>query len=155
MNLQKAEEIVKSQIKQYNLDYSFKFDKAKKRLGRCSYKKNLITLSKFFVELNSEERVLKTITHEIAHALTRSGHDKKWKQKVIDLGGIPSTCYSLKDTNLIEGKYIYTCHNCKKEYSYHRKLKRLYSCGICSGKKFNFDYVLTLKLEHLEEDFNF
>lgn len=60
--------------------WSVKFNRAKRAAGSCDYSTRTITLS--------------TITHEIAHALTRGhGHDFIWSSKHRELGGDGKRCF--------------------------------------------------------------
>jgi hypothetical protein len=54
-----------------DLGWRFRYDNAKKRLGRCFYFKKLITLSTNLVLLNDSDnwQIDDTIRHEIAHAI--------------------------------------------------------------------------------------
>ncbi|HIQ56884.1 TPA: SprT-like domain-containing protein [Candidatus Gracilibacteria bacterium] len=97
----------------------FIFDRAKKRFGMCNYTTKTISLSKYLTAINSEEKVINTILHEIAHALAgyNAGHGKKWKETMINLGQIPSRCYG---NEVITPQLQYTgkCKNykiCKTE----------------------------------------
>jgi hypothetical protein len=38
--------------------------------------------------------MLLTVTHEIAHALTKTGHDRTWKETCKLIGGDGQRCYS-------------------------------------------------------------
>ncbi len=112
----------------YDNRWSFKFDKAKRRAGCCNYSKRTISLSRHFVELNSEDEVRLTILHEIAHALTPGHHhDAVWKAKCAELGGATSRCYDTagngRSVVMAEGKWRAVCPNCKQVFHRHRKLK--------------------------------
>ena len=55
-------------------------------LGFCDWDNNEITLSYIHAISHDEYEVRLTILHEIAHALTQSGHDKVWLNKLRALG---------------------------------------------------------------------
>lgn len=94
MDLNKAEELALYHIAIHCPEYSFKFDESATCLGKCWYRKKLITLSKHWTSSLSHTEVLDTILHEIAHALAfkdgHTGHGHIWKQHAIALGATPS-----------------------------------------------------------------
>ena len=72
----------------------FKFDRAKRRLGQCTYGIKTITLSKHMALAGSREQVEQALLHEIAHALLpfydahgkTVGHGSSWKAKSASIG---------------------------------------------------------------------
>ena len=101
MNLQDAKTLAIDLMKKHGLiqddvqgytpssNWTFAFNnRFTSALGRCSYGRKLIELGTKYVELNNEERVRKTILHEIAHSLTQGcGHNWEWKRMCIAIGG--------------------------------------------------------------------
>ena len=74
-------------------DWVFKVDSAKTRLGVCKYKSRVISLSKLFISRATEEEVLNTIRHEIAHALTPGdGHGAAWWKTALSIGSDGKRC---------------------------------------------------------------
>ena len=57
-----------------------------KCLGRCHWNKKRIDLSALYVIYHSQDHVLQTIYHEVAHALCKPGHHKAWKKKAVEIG---------------------------------------------------------------------
>ena len=55
-------------------------------LGLCSFRDRRISLSVNLVSTNSKEIVRQVLLHEIAHALTHAGHNKKFWAKFKELG---------------------------------------------------------------------
>lgn len=147
MDKEKAEKLAIELINNNCVGYSFKWDNAKRRFGLCNWKKKIISLSQPLTLLNSEEQVKNTILHEIAHALTETGHNKRFYKMCSKLGTTPKRCYS-KDvkTPKIKHKftYIYECPTCHKEIIRNRKTR--VSCGSCCDKFNNGRY---------SEDFKF
>ena len=93
-------------------NWTFVWDnKAVRRYGQCRYSKKEIGVTKKLALINSIEESKDVVLHEIAHALTGSGHghDWVWKQKCVLVGARPERCYKSKDrggnVNTIEGKY--------------------------------------------------
>jgi predicted SprT family Zn-dependent metalloprotease len=149
MNLFKAEQLAKELMHKHNLrGWSFRFDNARRRFGRCSYSRKLITLSSALVAINDEAKVKDTILHEIAHALVGSGHghDWVWKTKAIEIGCDGKRCYSSEDIRTPESKYFAICGGCGKTHKKHRKAKYESSCGYCSGGRYNPTFKLEFKL---------
>ncbi len=147
MDLQKTKQMAKKLIAEHCPEFTFKFDNAKLRFGCCNYKKKFISLSRYLVIMNDEEKVRDTILHEIAHALTRwHGHNIKWRSIAISLGCDGNRCYDGKIVNHVKGKYVYQCPACKKQMFYHRLKRRKVACGSCcknfNNNKFSNDYVL-------------
>lgn len=74
-----------------------------RRLGQCSYTKKQIELVTFYVENNSEELVVDTIKHEVAHALAGpgAGHGPKWKEWCLKVGAHPVARWKGPDVGLV------------------------------------------------------
>lgn len=126
MDLKKAQTMMLDMMKHHNLvGWSFKFDKAVTRLGLCSHRQQRLFLSIHATSVNSEEVVLNTILHEIAHALVGSmhGHDDTWRNKAISIGCNGERCSTIAVKAPI--KYTISCNSCnstiKKLYRVSRK----------------------------------
>lgn len=80
-------------------------------LGYCDERTFTITLQRSHVELSSEEMVMNTIKHEIAHAMVgcRNGHNAKWKRAARMIGANPESCANRGD---LTDEYI------KENYKY-------------------------------------
>ena len=117
MELNKARELALKLMQENNLEgWAFRFISSFACFGWCKGSKKEIQLSQEFIKLNIEERVKKTIIHEIAHALTpREHHSYIWQMKCIQLGGDGQRYLTVKDTVMPEiKKYLYECPNCHK-----------------------------------------
>lgn len=103
------------------------------------YSHKSVELSTKLVELNDEARVLKTILHEIAHALTEGhGHDRVWQAKLLEIGGDGKRCYDRSDTNTIEktrSSKLYTlqCQGCGYTGGRYRRRMNNYRHKRCGG----------------------
>jgi len=88
-------------------EWSFKFDRAKRRAGCCKHSRKTITLSPHYVERNDYEEVKDTILHEIAHALVghKHHHNWVWRAKAREIGAKPQRCTQANEINLPKGKY--------------------------------------------------
>jgi len=126
--------------------WCFKFDNAKVRFGSCNYTDKEITLSRPLCVLNSEEQILDTILHEIAHALCPGqNHNKVWQRKAIEIGCSGTRCYSSSNVIQPKLKYSAVCNGCKSEYSKSRVARRSCSCRKCSGGKYNPNFKLVFQ----------
>lgn len=146
MKLEEAEKMAKELIILHCPEYSFKFDSAKRRHGLCSYRDKTIQLSRNSVETRTEDEVRNTIVHEIAHALTRSVHDSKWKSMHIKLGGDGKRC---SPGSLEPGKYVVTCTHCNHSFTRYRKPRNRVACFDCctihNNGKFSDKYILEVQ----------
>lgn len=127
-------------MKEHNVeDWGFEFDRAKNRFGCCHHDSRKITLSKHFVEKNSEELVTQTILHEIAHALVGGeyGHGKPWKRVARLLGYSGNRCCS-NEVELPNRNYEGTCPSCGRII--HRHRRRDIACGECCNGKYNKNF---------------
>ena len=99
-----------------------------------------ICLSKHHIESGSENDIIETILHEIAHALIGSGHghNNVWRNKAMSIG-----CNGQRVTNSIvkvEPRFKIICALCGTSWPCHRKPKQLdysfhKSCGRASMGK--------------------
>lgn len=130
--------------------WTFEFDYAKTRFGKCDYTRKIISLSKHFVEINTELEVRDTILHEIAHALCgpRSGHGKKWQHKMIELGANPRRCFTAEEVVMPKMKYTVVCSSCDIRLQRSRKTK--IACKSCCIKKNNGRFSQKFLLEFIE-----
>lgn len=91
------ERFVRDELNRWGLvNWSFRWDRARRRLGSCRYKDQLITLSRYFVKLNSDNsgQIIDTVFHEIAHALAwvhsrEQGHGRQWREWCLRVGAVP------------------------------------------------------------------
>lgn len=120
------------------LNWKFEWIRSKTTLGRCSYEKSTIQLSRHYVGLNPESCVRDTILHEIAHALVgyNHGHDSVWQAKAIDSGAAPTHGKSTENTpGYVSGyRWIADCKHCGQRLGRHRMPKGRYSCARCYRK---------------------
>ena len=137
MDLQAAESLTQDLMSEFGLhDWSFKFGNAKQEFGYCDIKKKIISLSSCLVELNDIAVVEDTIRHEIAHALAGPDHhhDWYWRQKCIQVGAIPERCYDADEVTEPEGRYVYKCSTCQREWRHFKRLTRKHFCNTCSNR---------------------
>lgn len=134
MDLKEAQQMAFWLLDEYGLQHwKFEFDNAKRRFGACHYRTRTITMSRHLVALNDRDRVLNTLTHEVAHALTPGeSHGPKWQAKHIELGGDGKRCYS-EDTERPEAPWTLVCAACDKRYPRYRKSRYSYMCRKCKA----------------------
>lgn len=153
MNLQRAqmmaEDLMRHHLKPLQ-GWGFKFDRSLTRLGLCNYRNYTISLGTHATEVNSEEQVLLTILHEIAHAIVggHHGHDEVWRAKAIELGHSGKRCGEIAVK--AEPKGIVLCKNCMCTWNVYRVTKNhLYNmsrmwhvkCGKRSEGQLAFEKV--------------
>ena len=124
--------------------WSFKFDNAKRRLGYCSYRKKIVSVSIHISPLLSENELRILILHEIAHALVgkKHGHDSVWKAKAIEIGSDGKRLYHGEVR--IKPKYKGTCPVYGHVITKHKR--NVTSCISCGQKKFNRNYLFVWTL---------
>jgi hypothetical protein len=68
--------------------WSFGFDSAKTRAGRCNYTTKRITVSRYLAARFEDDEIHQVLLHEVAHALagTKAGHGPRWKAVAKELG---------------------------------------------------------------------
>jgi predicted SprT family Zn-dependent metalloprotease len=133
MKLMQAQELATGLMRLHGLppQWSFTFDRAKVRFGKCNYRTKQISLSKHLVELNDEDEVRETILHEIAHALAPrgAGHGPVWRSLALSIGCNGHRCFG-ENVARPTPKYQGTCPSCQRVI--HRHRRRLIACGRCA-----------------------
>lgn len=91
MKVEEAERLAWELLEKWGLEekgWRFEWDRAKRRFGKCSHRRKLITVSRELTELNGKEEGEDTIRHEVAHALCKvgAGHGEEWKRKAREVG---------------------------------------------------------------------
>lgn len=140
MHLEDAEDLALTLMEDHNIGnlWSFDFDNAKQRCGACHHGKRKITLSRHFVQRNSEAKVRDTILHEIAHAKAgaKAGHGRTWQMWAIRLGARPQRCAT--NVDMPEGGIEGVCTpGCTARHTRHRMppkhMLHGWQCRRCSG----------------------
>ncbi|MGC0272177.1 SprT-like domain-containing protein [Pseudactinotalea sp. Z1739] len=92
VNLEQAESMARDLMAEHGLrDWTFAFDRAKRRAGLCRFHTRTISLSRHLTELHHDDLVRDTVLHEIAHALAGpdAGHGTQWRQVAGRIGARP------------------------------------------------------------------
>ena len=151
MNLLSAQNLASKLFAIYKLkNWSFQFDRAKRRFGCCNFSTKTISLSRALVELNPPQKVRDTLLHEIAHALVgpRQGHNSVWREKVLEIGGEPNAHFREEEIELPQAKLLAICPHCQKTFPTFRKRKNV-ACRACclkfNGGKFSKKFLLEFR----------
>lgn len=138
MNLYEAAHLARQLMTQHGLaDWSFGYDHARRRFGRCDYTHRRITLSKSLTFLNPLEEVRDTLLHEIAHALAPGAkHGPRWRMMCLKVGARPVRCYT--DTQVVSpprkpAMYQLGCPRCDWWVDRRRMSQQKYQCAKCRG----------------------
>ena len=128
--------------------WQLKFSKSKRSLGYCDCRKKVIYLSDAYMKTNELAVMKDTLLHEIAHAIQyinygRTDHGNEWKKIAADVGCKPERCASADQISVPRGKYVAVCPSCRTATHFYRKIKRKYSCRICS-KDYNREFKLSI-----------
>ena len=139
MRLEQARDMALELMREHGLladGWTFKFDAGVKRFGATHWKKDRftkefvekkITLARDLVKINTEERVRRTMLHEIAHALAgpHAGHGPLWLAKCAEVG-IPDekACYTNETTVTLPARWIGRCPKCTVKVERERLTKR-------------------------------
>ena len=145
MRLAQAHQLARELMSKHGVsDWRFIFDNARRRNGCCNYTDHQISLSRYYVKLNSDDRIKNTILHEIAHAICGSGHghSSTWKHKAQEIGCTAERCTS--GVVQVARKYKATCPSCGMFALRHRRGNG--ACGTCcikyNGGRFDSSYIL-------------
>ena len=121
--------------------WSFRFDRARRRLGLCTWKRGerlvrQISLSGPLAEALGWDVMEDVARHEIAHALDyetrgRSAHDAAWKAWARRCGADPTAAYDGPLPDDGTSKIVATCPGCGYERPFHRTPTRAYVCPTC------------------------
>jgi len=120
-------------------DWKLNFSNGKRQLGHCNCKKKIISLSNAYIKTNPYDILRDTLLHEIAHAIQfkktgKTDHGPRWKTIAKKVGCTAQRCVSSEDIEVPRGKYVGVCPSCKSVTHFYRKVKRKYSCRLCSNK---------------------
>ena len=115
--------------------WRFEISNTKQSVGRCRHAPDrIIEYSKWYLD-ETDEQILDTILHEIAHALVGPGHghDDMWKQMCLMVGAKPDRL--VEDVqSTIKYNYVLKCVNpdCTKPAKiYRHRLKEAASRYYC------------------------
>jgi predicted SprT family Zn-dependent metalloprotease len=135
MNLYEAAHLARSLMQQHALtEWSFGFDHARRRFGKCDYTHRRITLSRPLTFLNPIDEVRDTLLHEIAHALAPGDHHgPRWRAMCRQIGARPVRCYTDDRVVSPPAPYLFGCESCGWWVERRRRTQRKYQCSKCKG----------------------
>lgn len=143
MGKESIEIIAKALIKKHDIDYKFKWIRAKTKLGLCNHRDKTIGLSIHMMK-QPYEIILNTLLHEIAHAIKPyEGHNWKWRNTAISIGCNGRRTASIE---LCKGKYKPYCVGCGRTFGErHKKIK-----GNCPRCKSKIDWKVNKFEDHIK-----
>tara|TARA_R110000824_G_scaffold342892_2_gene529368 strand:- start:129 stop:605 length:477 start_codon:yes stop_codon:yes gene_type:complete len=91
MNIQQTFDLVVDLLKKHGLrekGWTFAVSRGKNILGSCAYRTKTIKISKYLIQLGTDEEVRETVLHEVGHALAggKAGHGHLWRLKCRQIG---------------------------------------------------------------------
>jgi predicted SprT family Zn-dependent metalloprotease len=125
------------------LGWSFRFDRAKRRLGYCLWsnsgqKVKSISLSAPYALSHGWAVMEDVARHEIAHALDyesrgTSDHGSRWRDWALACGADPGRLYDGVPLRDAASRYVGSCINdCGYERPFYRAVTRAYFCPDCA-----------------------
>lgn len=127
MNIRDAKTLARKTMRAHGLiaqGWVLEFDQAVSRAGCCMYRRKVISLSEPITLLNPKDKVMNTILHEVAHALTPGEHHNRiWKQLAISIGCDGERCYG-EETKAPPRLVIGKCPECPAIMERHRMPKK-------------------------------
>lgn len=146
MDLGQAQDLCINKMREHGLnpiDWNFQWMNSRRALGQCRFRRRFtangehiygsICLSKMYVEVLSEEEVLDTILHEIAHAISGPGenHGPVWKRNARLVGARPERV--AHNAPQLPAKWKGTCPSGHVVYMAARgRYANAKSCAKCS-----------------------
>lgn len=130
-------------------DWELKLSHQRRHLGYCRPMRKTISVSLPYMKKNPFHIMKDTLLHEIAHAIHfietgKMGHDNGWKDVARRVGCAPLRCASVAGLVVPDGKYKGVCRSCGKTVQFYRKVRRSYSCSVCSPRRYDPRYKLQI-----------
>jgi predicted SprT family Zn-dependent metalloprotease len=146
MDLERLAEVAAGRMAEHKLSgWTFALSGAKRRLGVCKYREKRIEIGAFYALHNSEDAVLDTLLHEIAHALAgpEAGHGPAWRAIAARIGATPRACDTSPDTVVQPGDWRTTCPACNRTHHRYRRPRSLtgYRCKCPARPPLVFAYA--------------
>lgn len=130
-------------ITQYLDDsWSFTFDRAKTRAGKCNFTKREISVSRYLAELHTDEQVKQTLLHEVAHAKVGpgAGHGPVWQSYAAQIGYVGGRTHTGEVASEF-AKWVGVCPNGHKIFRFRKPSGKSVSCARCS-RRFDRRYLV-------------
>ncbi|MDO5726353.1 MAG: SprT-like domain-containing protein [Bowdeniella nasicola] len=118
-------------------NWTFGFDRAKRRGGYCNYTRRHISVSRILMALYDDELAKDTVIHEVAHALAgaKAGHGPRWQAHARRLGGSAAVRLPA-DAPEPPPTWVGRCA-CGLVRNYHRRPAGGLMCPRCVERGFN------------------
>lgn len=115
-------------------DWSFAFDRAKRRAGQCNYTDRRITVSRYLAEKFEDDEIHQVLLHEVAHALAgpRAGHGPEWKRIARELGYVGGRTHDGDIAHEL-APWVGSCPGGHTHFRFRRPT-RATSCARCSSR---------------------
>lgn len=145
MDLTEVEEMAVARIAEHGLEgWTFRFGRARRRLGLCNYRQKCIEIGAYYAYHNGSDSVRDTLLHEIAHALAGpgAGHGPKWKAVARRIGATPRACDDSAETIVPPGDWQANCPGCKKIFYRYRRPRTLsgYRCRCAARSPLTYTF---------------
>lgn len=131
--------------------WSLEFDNAKTRAGVCKHGPKIIGLSRLFIDVSTDEEIMQTLLHEIAHAMVdaKAGHNQKWRDTATSIGykHKPLDGREIGERN---ATWIGQCLNGHDFYRFKRPATALY-CKQCYAKGYGDPVIRWLHRDEFED----
>ena len=124
--------------------WSFEFDHAKTRAGKCDFTNRRITVSRYLAARHDDAAVEQTLLHEIAHALAgaRAGHGPRWLRIAREIGYTGARTHDGEVATEF-ARWQGTCPNGHTALRFRRPpAGRAMSCAKCS-RSFDRRFLMT------------
>jgi len=129
MNIQQTYDLVVDLLNKHGLrekGWTFAVSRGKNVLGSCKYKTKTIKISKYLIQLGTDEEVRETVMHEIGHALAggKAGHGWLWREKCREVGLMNPQQYKADISYNVPHKVELVCKQHGVIDKRHRRLKK-------------------------------
>ena len=117
-------------------EWTFGFDTAKRRAGRCDFRERRITLSRYLASRYDDATNRQTLLHEIAHALAghAAGHGPHWRRIARAIGYTGGTTHD-GEIAREHAKWVGVCPAGHEVFRFRRPdARRQHSCARCSPR---------------------
>lgn len=122
--------------------WSFAFDRAKTRAGKCDFQRRTISISRYLAERHTDEQVTQTLLHEIAHAMAghRAGHGTEWQRIAASIGYVGGRTHDGAVADEF-ARWVGQCPDGHRVYRFRRPKDDPMSCAKCS-RSFDRRYLI-------------
>lgn len=122
--------------------WTFTFDRAKTRAGKCNFDRREISLSRYLAEKHTDEQVMQTLLHEVAHAKVgpRAGHGPVWASYAAQIGYTGGRTHTAPVADEF-AKWVGICPSGHEVFRFRRPGAKPMSCAKCS-KRFDKRFLI-------------